>query len=229
MPAVSLTTLRARVRELSDNASTTFVTDAATSLDAFINTGIQKLHDVILDAAPSDPPLPVATSALSFTIAAGTAAVSTPADFYELLGVDLSISGSIIDAKRFTRKERNALRTQTVYLPRRTPQYMLDGNTLRVNGQDGTYTGTLYYVAAATVLVNAGDTVSYPNGWEHYAVLYAAILLGAKEETDVSTLMALLQMEEARVQGAAKTDMGSPQRMVDVQQPFTDSDNPWEV
>lgn len=229
MAAVTLTTLRARVRELADQGVSTFVSDAATSLDAFINAGVQRLHDIILDAAGDEPPLPVASNAFSVTVASGTGTVTPPAAFYELFGVDLTVSGVVVDAKRFNRKERNSLRSQTLYLPRRTPQYRMDGNVVQICGQDGTYSGTLYYVAVASPLVAGADTVTYPNGWEHYAVLYAAILVAAKEETDPSTLMALLRMEDERIRAAVKTDMANPPRMVDVERPFTDSDNPWEV
>ena len=229
MASVTLTTLRSRVRELADLTGSSFVTDAATSLDSFINSGIQKLHDVILNAAGDEPPIPILSTSFNVTISSGTGTVSLPAAFYQLFGVELTLSGSVVDLKRFTRKERNSIRSQTIYAPRRTPQYLLDGTTLRISGMDGTYSGTAYYVPVASELSAGGDTINYPNGWEHFAVLYAALLVAAKEETDPSVLMRLLAMEQERIESSVKTDTANPPRVVDVQAAFTNSDSPWEV
>lgn len=228
MTAVSLTTLRARVRELADMPVTTFVTDAATSLDAFINAGIQRMHDVILNAGGEES-LGTASSAISLTIASGTGTVTLPTDFYALQGVDLTVGGAVVDVKRYSRKERNSKRSQSIYLPRRTPEYLLEGTKLRFVGVDGSYTGTVWYVPQPTPLVADADTINYPNGWEHYAVLYAAVLALTKEESDTSGLLALLQAEEARLQDSAKADEANPASVVDVEAVFTNSDSPWEV
>lgn len=230
MTAVSLTTLRTRVRELADMVGSAFVTDAATSLDALVNVGVQKLHDKVLDAMGDDS-LGRSSSAVAITIASGTGTQALPADFYRMLGVDLLIGGDRVDLRRFEWKQRNAIRTQSLWLPREVPQYCLDGTTaLRLNGMDGSYTGTLWYAPIATVLVNVGDTVDYPNGWEQYAVLYAAILALTKEESDTSGLKSLLAEEGQRIEAAAaRRHQGSPPRMVDVEVPFTDGSTPWEV
>lgn len=227
MAAVTLTTLRARVREAADLGTSAFVTDTATSLDAWINTGVQHLHDLLREMM-KDEPLSTSETPLAITVASGTGTQALPEDFYDLLGVDLSLSGQRVDAKRFTFKERNALRAGGYWAPREVPRYRLDGSNLRLNGADGAYTGTIFYAPSPALLVNGTDAVNYPNGYEEYAVLLAAIKVAVKEETDPSGLLQLLAMERARIEGAAKRDEGSPARMVDVEAAFTDGLAPWE-
>ena len=47
---VTLTTLRSRVRERADMVGSSFIADAATGLDAWINEANQKLHGMLVDA-----------------------------------------------------------------------------------------------------------------------------------------------------------------------------------
>lgn len=227
MAAVTLTTLRVRVREIADMGSTTFVTDAATSLDAWINLGVQHLHSLLREVM-KDEAHASSTAAISITVAAGTGVQALPADFDDLLGVDLSLGGQQVDARRFTFKERNALRAGGAWLPQVGPQYRLDGANLRLNGPDGTYTGSLLYVPTPALLVGGSDAVNYPNGYEEFAVLTAAIRCLLKEESDASGLMQLLGIERARIEAAGKRDEGSPPRAVDVEAAFTDGAPPWE-
>lgn len=227
---IFLADLRARVRELADMSSTSFVQDTRLSLDAFINVGVQKLWDKVLDAMGDDS-LGRASSAVAITIASGTGTQALPSDFYRMLGVDLLIGGDRVDLRRFEWKQRNSIRTQSLWLPREVPQYCLDGITsLRLNGMDGSYAGTLWYSPTPTFLLNDSDFIDVPNGWEQYAVLYAAILALTKEESDTSGLKSLLGEEGQRIESAAaRRHQGSPPRMVDVEVPFTDGSTPWEV
>jgi hypothetical protein len=227
MASVTLTTLRARVRLHADIGASTFVTDAAASLDSFINMGVQALHDKVLNAMGDDA-LGVTEGAITPTIASGTGVVALPSDFYRLLGVDLLVGGQRIDLKRFNFKERNALRDQTAYGHVAVPRYRLDGANLRFNGPNGAYTGTLFYAPSPALLVNAGDAVNYPNGWEAFAIYHAALLVLAKEESDTREVARLLDIEGARIEAAAaRRDSGSPPQMADVEQSSTDSNSPW--
>lgn len=228
MASVTLTTLRARVRELSDTGSSTFVTDASTSLDAFINTGVAKLHDLVANTDGDNLPDSTSTSG-NITLTLGTGTIALPADFDRFLGLDINFQGSTLDVARFNWKQRNQLRAQGGYAwGQSTPRYTLQGSNLRVNGQDGTYAYVLWYSPGATVLSAGSDAINYPNGYEHYAILYAAILVAQKEETDAGLLMGLLAEERSRIEDSiSRRDSANPKQMVDVESPYTNSGSPW--
>lgn len=212
MGAVSLTTLRARVREACDQVGTTFVTDAATSIDAFINTGLDELYDVVLQHFGED----YYVSSSAFSTVAGTSAYSLPSDFYKLLGVDLTFDGESVGLEKFSFAERNAFKTSQ--RSGDVPRYRLEGSNLRLYPAPASVTtGTLWYVPTRTPLVLGADTVNFPGGWEEYAVLSAAISCVIKEEGDPSALMARKADQLRRIESAAgQRDAGAPMRVTDV-------------
>lgn len=212
MAAVTLTTLRARARELADQVGSTFVTDAATSLDAFINAGLDALYDLMVQAYGEDYFL----TSSAFTTVAGTATYALPADFGKLRGVDLLYTGNTrVPLSRFNFAERNRLRDPL--LAGEVPSYRLQGSLLWLEpAPTAAYSGTLWYVPSRPLLVNGADSVNVPNGWEDYAVLEAAIRVGLKEEGDVSGLLSLQERMRARLEAAVESrDAGEPERVVD--------------
>lgn len=212
MTAVSLTTLRARVRERADMPIAGFVADSATSLDAWINEGVQQLHEKLIEAYGSD----YKETSASYTTT-GTDNVPLPADFFKLLGVDMNLAQGVATLSAFNRAERNAFRNATVSY-RSLPCYKLSGNNLRLLPAPATgTTGTIWYAPVATLLVNAGDTVDFPNGWERYVVLYAAIQALMKEESSVHDLRIELASMEAKLQSIIENrDAGQPMHAADV-------------
>jgi len=195
MGAVSLATLRARARERADMVGSSFVADTATSLDAWLNEGAQILHDKLVEAYGSEY-LEKSTTATTTT----ATDYALPSDFYKLLGVDLLVQGATVTLQPYMRPERNFRSSQLLaynYLPR----YLLTGSNLRLTPapQSG-QTLTIWYVPPLQVLqngsgstyinllTNTNDTINFPNGWERYVVLYAAIQAMLKEESDVRAL-----------------------------------------
>lgn len=224
MAAVTLTTLRSRVRERADMVGSSFVADSATGLDAWINEAHQKLHQMLVDALGEE----YVSSSSAFTTVAGQSDYSLPAGFYKLYGVDLTIGGVIYDLEQYTRQERNTLRnTNTAgwYLPK----YSLVGSTLRLfPAPAGALAGTMLYAPEATTLVNTTDTVTYPNGWERFIVIDAAIQALNKEESNTAALVAerasiIREIETTKEQ----RDLAHPKRIVDVKMMDYNADLYW--
>lgn len=126
-------------------------------------------------------------------------ALPTNPAMFKLLGVDLQAQASQlwVTLKPYTFLERNSMGLVNTPVP-------AAGQTLR-----------LWYVPVLTALSADGDlTVDIINGWEEYIVVDAAMKAMAKEESDVSVLMARKQGLADRLNGeAANRDAGSPTRI----------------
>lgn len=222
MASVSLTTLVARVRERADMVGSAFVADSATGLYAWINEANQKLHGMLVDALGEE----YTSSASSFTTLAGTSDYALPTGFYKLYGVDLDYHGIMRALIPYTRSERNAFRNQQ-YSGVVVPRYLIVGSNLRLLPTPSAgLAGSILYAPEATTLANGSDTVNYPNGWERFIVIDAAIQALAKEESNTRTLDAerdkivaeIMQAKEAR-------DMANPKQVVDTD--LSDPDLLW--
>jgi hypothetical protein len=211
MSTVTLTTLLTRVRERADMASSSFISDAR--LTDFVNEANQKLHGMLVDALGEE----YVSSSSSFTTASGTADYALPSGFYKLYGVDLTVGGNIRPLSRFNRSERNPLRNTTLNVGL-IPRYNLVGSNLRLYPvPTSVMTGAILYAPEATTLVSAEDQVTYPNGWERFIVLDAAIQCLLKEESSVGGLVEergrIVQEIEATKENR---DLASPKQVVDV-------------
>lgn len=204
MAAVSLTTLRARARERADMVGSVFIVDSADSLDAWINEGAKKLHDLLTQAYGDD----YLEKSSTFVTASGTTDYNLPSDFYKLLGVSISIGSRSITLKPYNRSERDAYSSATVSW-RAFPRYKLSKGVIRLAPDPGgNYTCTLWYqpllqvaihgntANIANELVNADDTIDFPNGWERYVLMYAARQALKKQDRDFSALELEITKEE---------------------------------
>ena len=213
MTAVSLTTLRTRVRERADMPVAGFIADSATGIDAWINEGVQKLHDKLVEAYGEE----YVESTSSFSTAAGTTDYNLPTGMLKLYGVDLTMAGVVCTLRPFMRAERNGLREggitwQTV------PRYRVVGSKLRLLPvPQSVFSGTIYYAPSATVLSGGSDTVDFPNGWERYVVLYAAIQCLMKEESSVNDLRFELEKLDRELETMKENrDAAFPRQVVDL-------------
>jgi hypothetical protein len=156
------------------------------------------------------------SSSASFTTSANTSDYAVPASFYKLYGVDLDYHGVMRSLKQYTRAERNTYRELH---PEFLPRYSLVGTNIRLYPiPTAGLTGAILYAPEATTLVNSGDTVNYPNGWQRFIVIDAAIQALAKEESDVRTLVAeraaiIKEIEQTKEQ----RDLATPKRVVDLE------------
>lgn len=208
MASVTLTTLLTRVRERADMAGSSFVADAR--LADWINEANQRLYGMVVDALGEE----YYSSSQSFTTVAEQADYALPSGFYKLLGVDLDYHGVMRALKRYERPERNTFRELR---PEALPRYALVGSNLRLYpAPTGGLSGAILYVPECATLVNAGDTVSYPNGWEKFIVIDAAVQALLKEESDVRALVAERGRIEQEIRDAKEArDMATPKRVID--------------
>jgi hypothetical protein len=189
-----------------------FVTDTATSLDAFINASADELYD-LLTLKFDD----YNVSSAGFTTDGGTT-VALPADFYKLLGVDLSVGGREQPLSQFTFKERH--RYQAADVARNgLPLYRLEGSVLRLRPAPASgLSGTIWYTPTRAQLVAGSDAMAGVSGWEEYVVVDSAIKCLAKEESDTTTLERKLAGLKQRIEEAAAVRApAEPAKIVDVE------------
>lgn len=219
MATVTLTTLRTRVRERADMVGSSFVADAATGLDAWINEAHQRLHGMLVDALGEE----YISSTSAFTTSSSSD-YPLPSGFYKLFGVDLEYHGIMRSLTRYERPERNVFRELR---PEALPRYALVGSNLRLYPVPAAgLTGSILYAPEATLLVSGSDSVTYPNGWEKFIVIDAAIQALLKEESSVTALVAERERIEREIRDAKEArDMATPKRVVDVT--LTDLDPFW--
>lgn len=215
MAAVSLATLRTRARETADMPGAGFVPDSATGIDAWINEGVQELHEKLVAAYGSNY---VAKSS-NFTTGAGD--VTLPADFFALLGVEVTIGGTIVTLDPLPQGERNRYQTNAGPLwgiASPIPRYQLWGNTLRLRPRPAAgLAGTIEYSPVAPTLVLTTDTVDFPNGWERYVVVYTAIRMKLKQESSVTDLeRRLVEMRQQLQDMADMRQAAGPQFAADM-------------
>lgn len=207
MAVVTLTSLVARVRERADMVGSFFVTDSATGLYAWINEANQKLHGKLVEALGEE----YVSSTSVLTTVAGTADYAVPSNFFKLYGVELTLGGEVTSLEPYMRSERNDYRNANRALFRfqggELPRYALIGSNVRLYPiPQQVFTGSILYAPEATTLASGADTVNYPNGWERFIVLDAAIQCLAKEESSVRTLV------EERAAVVAEIDLAKEQR-----------------
>lgn len=218
MAAVTLTTLRARARERADLVGSSFVTDTADSLDAMINEGVQELHELLADKLGEE--YLVSTSTIT---TAGTTTEALPSDFYKLLAVDYYMTATDIrDLKKYTLKERNVYRNSTLGTSVIPPRYRIMGSNISfLPAPPAGKTVVLHYVPTIALLnssLPSSSSVNFPNGWERYVVLRAAISALKKEESDTSALeMELADLRSKIEASASNRDAGTPNSAVDTE------------
>jgi hypothetical protein len=184
--AVDLTTLRARVREAADMVGSSFVTDTATSLDAFINAAAEELYKLLV-AKFVDYFDPVSQA---LAVAAPNDTYPLAADFLKLRGVDVQEGGVWRSLKPSTMRERNAGGGQTAS-SLRLMRYRLQGTKLLFVPAPGVSgTARAIYIPQFTKYDSANPGIGKEWwGWEEYIVQVAAAKCAVKEESDPSIYM----------------------------------------
>jgi len=188
----------------------TFVGD--TELDSMINTNIRKLYDKLVTAYGEE----YFSRSTDFSTVSGTDSYSLAAkgisNFLKLRGVDLVLASDYIrPIERFGFKNRNRWLGSS-YWDRnnwRSILYRLMGGNLIFRPIPlGVYTVRVWDIPAFTSLSAVTDTFDGINGWEDLVILRTAKTMLDKEESDVSTLMDEIQMEEQRLDSViANRDM----------------------
>lgn len=227
MAAVTLATLRTRARERADMPIPGFVPDTGTGIDAWINEGVQKLWELLIKAYGQQ----FVETTSAFVTVAGVTDVPLPADFLVLYGVDLKIGTVSFALTRYNHSERNLYKNMLALAPawRQRPRYSLSGmgsnGILRLlPAPDGGYQGSILYAPVAPLVSLVTDTVDFPNGWERFVVVYTAIQMRMKEETDTRELRIELSKMEAELEEiASRRDANQPHSVVDAESIENDS------
>ena len=222
MAAVTLTALRTRARRRAEQENSLFCSDA--EVTDYINEGAKRLHELLVGAFGED----YVKSSSAFNTNGGSD-YALPSDFFKLTGVDLNISNKPVPLKRYMEPERDAYRNIGTVSWFSVPRYKLEGNNLRLYPapQSG-LAGTIIYIPLLQITLAAGgtaneftsangnDTCNFPNGWEKFVTLYAAIEMLDKEESDTRHLVAKLNKWEAElVDSASNRDAAHPKHSVD--------------
>lgn len=219
MAAVTLTTLIARARQRADMPVAGFVADDASGIYAWINEGVQKLQELLVKAYGSE----FRETSTTFSTVAGTTDYNLPTDMLVFYGIDMAIAGLDFALQPYTRGERNLYKNQAALSTwRQRPAYKLSGMATGVirllPAPDGVYTCRLWYAPSATLLTTGTDAVNFPNGWERYVVVYTAIQMLMKEESDVRELrIELDKMEDELREIAERRNADQPHHSTDVE------------
>jgi hypothetical protein len=215
--AATLLQLRTQVRQVANMETSQFITDS--ELTSYVNLSAFELYDLLVthygdDFYVADP--------YTFTTDGTNDHVALPADFYKLLGVDISLGGNQWDnVPKFSVAGRNKYSNPTggiLYGYRNNIRYRLSGSKLWLTplpkaGQQL----RIFYIPRWTPLSADGDTFDGISGWEEYVIIDSAIKCLQKEESDVSALMAQKQGLIMRIEAAAANrDAGTPARVADV-------------
>lgn len=212
MATVSLADLRTRVRERADMVNSSFVSDA--ELGRFITASAQELHGLLAQKFSDD----YVVSTQTIITVAGTSAYNLATDFFKLLAVDFHEGGFVHDLKRYDVKERNFHRNNIFSPNLSLPRYRVQGSQLLLlPAPSGVYTVTVHYIPELALTSGVITQTTFPNGWEEYVVVDAAIKCLDKEESDTRAHRADLQRILNSINEAAQNrDAGAPPRVIDL-------------
>lgn len=225
--ATTLTLAQARLlcQQESDMVNSTFVSDAEWT--SYINQSYFELYDLLVQKYGDD----YYANSVTFTTDGTNELYALPngtnysaaAAFYKLLGVDLAVNSgtdSYVTLQRFNMSDRNRYSAPNIqsYNGVTNIRYRLNGNNVWFTPlPSGGQTVRLWYVPRLTTLSAEGDTMDGISGWTEYVIVDAAMKAMAKEESDVSVLMARKMGLVQRIEAAAENR--------DAANPMTVSDN----
>jgi hypothetical protein len=208
--ATTLAQMRTRVRELADMQDSTFVTDS--ELAGYLNRALWALDDLLHNTWED-------YYAVEETVTFSGTSYTLPSDFYRLIAVDVRGStGAWVGLTQYNVADRNLYRNSTLTTPE-AQAYRLSGrrSLLFLPGFSGNVDARLIYYAQQPALALDSDTRDYPNGWEEWAILKAAIVCLGKEERDATHLERMLAMEDSRIRDAAPQRELAPVTVADVE------------
>lgn len=229
--SITLLELRTQARQRADMTESTFVTD--TELNSYINKSIAELYDMLVQCYGSDYYIadPVQFMAQSgvenydiATILAGGyggSGVSTGHTFYKLAGLDAKVTAQEWSTlKPYMFNERNRFQRFGIWdrLGITNLRYRLIGKVIKFAPVPTDTTPLrMWYIPAATVLVNDTDSIDDLNQFSEYVIVDAAIKMLQKEESDVSVLMAEKVALKRRIEEAGQNrDAGKPESVGDI-------------
>lgn len=173
----TLANLRADARKRADvENATALIPDA--DVNEYINQGWTRIYGILCRTGEN-----YYLTYQTFNTSPGTDLYALPSDHFQTKGVDVQISsGRYQAADRFQFERRNDYQSADWSWPTRV-LYDLEGTNMRfVPAPSGAAPVRHWYYPAAVRLVNDADTLDGGNGWELYAVDWAALYCATKDE-----------------------------------------------
>ncbi len=184
--AITLASLRTRIRQRTDTENSEFVTDA--ELTQLINTSYAELYGLLIRASLHRAEITYAV------VATGATSYDLPADFFGLIGVYRTEDEDKVPLERFPDKFRPGTRTGDATM------YRVVGTDLTLYPNPGSGTYDLVYIPLPGTLVADTDTMDGMLGWEEFVVLDASICVLEKEGSNTTTLERKRAMILQRIQ-----------------------------
>ncbi len=188
--AVSLSTLRTRIRQRTDTENSEFVTDA--ELTQLINTSYNELYGLLVRASMHR------AETVEEITANGSGSYTLPDDFFSLIGVYRTYDTDKVPLERFPDKFRPGTRTGDATM------YRVAGAELVLYPKPSSGAYDLVYVPVPDELTADADTVDGALGWEEFIVIDASINVLEKEGSNTATLERRRQMILDRIADEAQ-------------------------
>lgn len=206
MALVTLLQLRTSARQESDQVNSTFCTDA--EINGYIRTAYASLYGRIVECFGCDYFVQTPAAGYTFTTDGVNQLFALPTTggvqlMFKLLGVEVLVGGTTnyVSLKPFAFADRN--------------RQSFPGNQIPQAGQ----TVRLLYVPLPTLPTQDADTIDGVNSWEDSIVIDVAMKMMAKEEGNISALMARRQAMDERLDSEIENRNASEAggRIVDVE------------
>jgi hypothetical protein len=194
----TLLEIRTRALQRADMAYNASAPEAVkfattTEVDALINTGYKELYGLLMLHGLHR------SEEIETVTATGATTYALPTDMFGILGVWRNDNGYRI---RLTRHDHRLRPNTAANGPANT--YRVLGSSLELNPCPSSGTYEVMYVPVPGTLVDDTDALDGVLGWEEYVVLWVAIQLRIKEETDEKPLLNLLDKLTVRIQDEAQ-------------------------
>jgi hypothetical protein len=227
----TLGSIRLMSQQRADRVGSTFITKV--EWNNFINLAYHELYDLLTTLYEDYNVAPVFTFATDgrvgglYPLPDGTindSVTGQPAQsFFKLLGVDMGVSGGSnawVSIKKFEMIQRNRYvfpQITSTYMGVMNARYRILGNNIEFipSPASGQFI-RLWYVPRMKRLVADQDVMDHISGWHEYVIIETAIKALTKEESDVSSLVAMKQQLIKRIEESAMNrDAGMPDKISD--------------
>jgi hypothetical protein len=207
-----------KAQQRADMVNSSFISDS--EWEGMANATLQHLYEKLIEAYGADY---LVQQSSDFTTDGVTDTLTLPTDFFKLLGVDIKVNAgqnAWRSVYRFNFADRNqySIHGVVTVLGGSWTRYRLRGTKLWLTPLPAAgQTLRFWYAPLFTPLTLDADSFDGINGWEEWAVNDIAMKALAKEESDLSGVMALQQVQNDRLQSIIDNrDAGEPATVTDV-------------
>lgn len=216
---VTLGGLRTTMLQRADMVNSPFITTA--EANGYINSSLQELHDLLIDAYGNDyqtKNVTFATQQNKDTYSFATDILAP--DFYKLVGLDQQVGSLWFNLQPYSMRERNRFQygLYTYNYWGRYYRYRVIGSNLVLTPMpQASVTLRLWYAPVCPTLVSDSDSYDDVDGFSEYVIVDAAIKCLLKEESDVSVHLMRKNELRARIdQMKQNRDASEPMTIGDI-------------